>query len=45
MSPGITDADPNIKEGDLVIIIEETHGKPLATGRSLISGLIWLKIP
>ncbi len=38
MSPGITDADPNIKEGDLVIIIEETHGKPLATGRSLISG-------
>jgi PUA-domain protein len=39
MSPGITDADPNIKEGDLVIIIEETHRKPLATGRSIISGL------
>ncbi len=39
MSPGITDADPNIKEGDLVIIIDETHRKPLATGRSLISGL------
>jgi PUA domain protein len=38
MSPGITDADPNIKEGDLVIIIDETHRKPLATGRSLISG-------
>lgn len=38
MSPGITDADPNIKEGDLVIIIEETHGKPLAIGRSIISG-------
>lgn len=38
MSPGITDADPNIKEGDLVIIIEETHRKPLATGRSIISG-------
>ena len=38
MSPGITDADPNIKEGDLVIIIEESHRKPLATGRSLISG-------
>jgi PUA domain protein len=38
MSPGITDADPNIKEGDLVVIVEETHNKPLATGRSLISG-------
>lgn len=39
MSPGITDADPEIKEGDLVIIVDETHRKPLATGRSLISGL------
>ncbi len=38
MSPGITDADPNIVEGDLVVIIDETHRKPLATGRSLISG-------
>jgi PUA-domain protein len=38
MSPGITDADPNIKEGDLVIIVDETHRKPLATGRSLLSG-------
>ena len=38
MSPGITDADPKINEGDLVIIIDETHRKPLATGRSIISG-------
>lgn len=38
MSPGITEADPEVKEGDLVIIIEETHRKPLATGRALISG-------
>lgn len=38
MSPGITEADPNIQEGDLVIIMDETHHKPLATGRSLISG-------
>jgi len=38
MSPGITEADPDIKEGDLVIIVDETHRKPLATGRSLISG-------
>ena len=38
MSPGITDADPEIKKGDLVIIVDETHKKPLATGMSLISG-------
>lgn len=38
MSPGITDADPEITEGELVIIVDETHRKPLATGRSLISG-------
>lgn len=38
MSPGITEADPDIKEGDLVIIIEETHRKPLAVGKSLITG-------
>ena len=38
MSPGITDADPDVKEGDLVIIVDEIHRKPLATGRSLISG-------
>jgi len=38
MSPGIIEADPHIQKGDLVIIVEETHRKPLATGRSLISG-------
>jgi PUA domain protein len=38
MSPGITDADPNIVEGDLVVIVDETHHKPLATGRSLLKG-------
>ena len=38
MSPGITEADPDIKEGDLVIIVDETHKKPLATGKALISG-------
>lgn len=38
MCPGIVSADPDIKEGDLVIIKEETHSKPLAIGRALISG-------
>ncbi|MFP4654977.1 MAG: RNA-binding protein [Methanohalobium sp.] len=38
MSPGIVKSDPNIKEGDLVIIKEENHGKPLAIGRALVDG-------
>lgn len=38
MSPGITEADPDVQEGDLVIIVDETHKKPLATGRAIISG-------
>ncbi len=38
MSPGIVDADPEIKEGELVIIVEETHGKALAIGRALMDG-------
>ena len=38
MSPGIVGADSGIQEGDFVIIIEETHRKPLAIGKALISG-------
>ncbi len=38
MCPGIVSADSEIKEGDLVIIKEETHEKPLAIGRALMSG-------
>ena len=38
MSPGIVDADPEIQEGDFVIIIEETHRKPLAIGKAIIPG-------
>lgn len=38
MRPGVTDADPDIGEGDLVIIVEETHGKALAVGRALVAG-------
>ncbi|AKB84804.1 RNA-binding protein [Methanococcoides methylutens] len=37
MGPGIVSADPDINEGDLVIIAEETHNKPLAIGRALVS--------
>jgi len=36
MRPGIVDFDPDIKEGDLVVIREETHGKPIGIGRALV---------
>jgi len=38
MSPGIVSADPGIAEGDLVVIEEERHKKPLAIGRALVPG-------
>jgi len=38
MSPGIVDADEKIEPGDTIVIIEETHHKPLAIGISLITG-------
>ncbi|WP_380680760.1 RNA-binding protein [Salinigranum sp. GCM10025319] len=38
MRPGIVEADPDIAEGDLVAIKEETHGKVLAVGRALVPG-------
>jgi PUA domain protein len=38
MAPGVIAADPEIKEGDLVIIVEETHQKPLAIGKAIMGG-------
>jgi PUA domain protein len=38
MRPGIVEADANVSEGDLVVIVEETHGKALAIGRALVDG-------
>jgi PUA domain protein len=38
MRPGIVDADEAIAPGDLVAIVEETHGKALAVGRALEPG-------
>ncbi len=38
MSPGIVEADESIQPGETIVIIEETHHKPLAIGTSLISG-------
>jgi len=38
MRPGIEAADEAITPGDLVVIVEETHGKALAIGRSRVAG-------
>jgi PUA-domain protein len=38
MNPGIVSADPDIALGDLVVVVEERHNKPLAVGRALIPG-------
>jgi len=38
MKPGIVSADPEIAVGDLVVIIEERHKKPLAIGQALVAG-------
>lgn len=38
MCPGIVKADDDIKPGDLVIITEEQHDKPLAIGKAILSG-------
>jgi PUA domain protein len=38
MRPGIVDADEEIAVGDLVVVVEETHGKALAVGRALVDG-------
>ncbi|KXS44986.1 MAG: RNA-binding protein [Methanolobus sp. T82-4] len=38
MCPGIVSADDNIEPDDPVIIIEETHKKPLAIGTALMPG-------
>ena len=38
MRPGITEADDDISEADLVVINEESHGKFLAVGRAQTDG-------
>lgn len=38
MSPGIVDADPRIRPGDIVWIRDEKNGKPIAVGTAILSG-------
>ena len=39
MAPGVVEADSEIENGDLVIVVEEVHRKPLAIGKALMTGL------
>jgi PUA-domain protein len=36
MAPGIVEADPEVREGDMVWIRDVTHKRPLAVGRALV---------
>lgn len=38
MRPGITEATDDIEPGDLVVIVEESHGKALGIGRAETDG-------
>ncbi len=38
MRPGIRTLDENIAKDEFVVIVDETHGKPLAVGKLLFSG-------
>ena len=38
MRPGITEVDPAIVKDELVVIVDETHKKPLCVGKALFSG-------
>lgn len=37
MRPGITKVDDGIIAGDIILIVDETHGKPLAIGKTTLS--------
>jgi PUA domain protein len=38
MRPGVVAYDPKLRDGDYVVVTEETYGKPLAIGKTLWSG-------
>lgn len=38
MRPGVTRVDEGIQKGDFVVVVDETHGKPLAVCEALLSG-------
>ena len=36
MRPGITQIEPSIKKGDIVVIVDENHDRALAIGKSML---------
>jgi len=36
MKPGITQIDPSIKKGDIVVIVDENHDRALAIGKTML---------
>lgn len=38
MAPGVAAADDDIAPGDVVVVVDERHGKPLAIGLALVAG-------
>lgn len=40
MGPGVVSADPDIREGDVITVVDERHGKPLAVGVALTAGSV-----
>ncbi len=38
MGPGVVSADPEIRAGDVVVVVDERHGKALAIGLALAPG-------
>ena len=43
MSPGVVAADKEIRPDDIVLVVDQTHEKPLAIGVSLITGMEMIK--
>jgi len=37
MRPGITNIDPTIKKGDIVVIVDENHDRALAIGKAMLN--------
>lgn len=37
MKPGVTQIDPSIKKGDIVVIVDENHDRALAIGKALFN--------
>ena len=39
MRPGVTKIDPEIKEGEIIQIVDETHNRTLAVGRAMFNAV------